>query len=261
MRIYWQAQQRPSVYHNSRLCTIACQTNPCRRNCALCLLWQVQAQRHLMSNRIITSSHKHNPSVIIHLSAAAHDTPIQVHLRRCCSFFFQCGIRLWFCIFQYRLPFRVYNNGEDGGRWLETTRRTRLNKFPRMDNLDCIPSEGIGAVAEMNSGDDNSTLSIPNLYWFLHVLGAFQKELASQKGLLPQGIIIIGSSFQHIVSSYSDISILALINLDHSPPHTLAHTSTREPDQWIWPKHFESSICGEGQGLGFSGNSCVYRYE
>lgn len=50
-----------------------------------------------------------------------------------------------------------------------------------MDILDCIPSEGIGAVAEMNSGGDNSTPSVP----FLHVLDAFQKELASLKGLLP----------------------------------------------------------------------------
>lgn len=174
MRIYRQAQQRPSACHSSRLSTIASQTNPelCRRNCVLRLLWQVQAQRQLMFNGTIASSHKHNPSVIIHLLAAAHDTPIQVHLRRCCSFlFFQCGIRLWFYIFQYRLPFRVYNNGEDS-RWLQTTRRTRLSKF----SLDCIPSEGIGAVAEMNSAGDNSTPSVPNLCWFLHVLRAFQKN-------------------------------------------------------------------------------------
>lgn len=90
MRIYRQAQQRPSACHSSRLCTVASQTNPelCRRNCVLCLLWQVQAQRHLMFNGTIASSHKHNPSVIIPLLAAAHDTPIQVHLRAVLLLFF-----------------------------------------------------------------------------------------------------------------------------------------------------------------------------
>lgn len=77
--------------------------------------------------------------------------------------------------------------------------------------------------------------------------------------------ISIGSTFQRIMCVVTGahtaiISIWALTKLVHRAPHTIACTSTQEPNQWIRPGHSELASRRKGQGLGFSGISWVYRY-